>query len=413
MKQLTIRFYLHTATFSKKRKDYRLYFRVTYDRKSWESSTDHKLKKSEWDKNNQVCKSNDLVNQEIAWIKNRLYEIKLQLQYSQKPISALSIKDIFTGGSEQVSLLLFLEKHLEALKISPDHTEGTVRNWGVKAAKIRSFLAEKKLRNITVNEIDLKFLQKFDEWLSTQVGEKSKKSFERGYINDVHKKLRALLYKAVEDEIILNNPYQKFKMKSDNREQKIRYLTSEELEKIYFSELDGNLKLQKVRDIFVFSAMTGLRYSDVSSLKVSQVKYDEENNMYYIEKEQVKTKSQVIIPLLKWGEEIYKKYKDSDSAEITGRLLPIYSNEKVNDYLKLVALHAGVDKHLTHHMARHTCGTMLISNGVPIEQVAEILGHKKLTTTRIYAKITKHSLTSTAKKMNNILDKIERGKRTF
>jgi site-specific recombinase XerD len=94
----------------------------------------------------------------------------------------------------------------------------------------------------------------------------------------------------------------------------------------------------------------------------------------------------VKIPLLPKATEIVEKYKkDSD---ITSKLLPVYSNQKVNKYLKTITKACGIHKNITFHVARHTFATTVtLSNGVPIETVSKLLGHTQLRTTQIYARV--------------------------
>ncbi|MFT6602001.1 MAG: site-specific recombinase XerD [Dokdonia donghaensis] len=108
-----------------------------------------------------------------------------------------------------------------------------------------------------------------------------------------------------------------------------------------------------------------------------------------------KTKSAVKVPLLGKAEEIISKYEGHPMTEITGTLLPVITNEKLNVYLKEVAHFVGIKKNLTFHMARHTFATTIrLSNGVPIETVSKLLGHSKIATTQIYARVLEHKVSN-------------------
>jgi site-specific recombinase XerD len=88
------------------------------------------------------------------------------------------------------------------------------------------------------------------------------------------------------------------------------------------------------------------------------------------------------------SENIIKKYAAHAEVIITGNLLPVPSNQKMNAYLKEVAAICGIDKDLHTHLARHTYATTVtLSNGIPMETVSKLLGHSKLQTTQIYAKV--------------------------
>ena len=104
--------------------------------------------------------------------------------------------------------------------------------------------------------------------------------------------------------------------------------------------------------------------------------------------QRLKTKTTVKVPLLVEAELIIQKYKEHPITFLTKTLLPVITNEKLNLYLKEIADAIGIKKNLTFHMARHTFATTItLSNGVPIETVSKMLGHNKLATTQIYARV--------------------------
>ena len=101
-------------------------------------------------------------------------------------------------------------------------------------------------------------------------------------------------------------------------------------------------------------------------------------------------------------EELIEKYKGDIRANQTETLFPVISNQKLNSYLKEIADVFGIKKNLTFHMARHTFATMVtLTNGVLIETVSKLLGHIKLTTTQIYAKVIERKVSDD---MNNLRD---------
>jgi site-specific recombinase XerD len=110
------------------------------------------------------------------------------------------------------------------------------------------------------------------------------------------------------------------------------------------------------------------------------------NKWIYSQRE--KTSIPVKIPLLSKALEILEKYKVNTSLIERKTLFPTISNQKLNSYLKEIADVCGIKKNLTFHIARHTFATTItLSNGVPIETVSKLLGHSKITTTQIYARV--------------------------
>jgi site-specific recombinase XerD len=112
-----------------------------------------------------------------------------------------------------------------------------------------------------------------------------------------------------------------------------------------------------------------------------------DNNYWIITKRQ-KTRNAVKIPLLTKAFNLIELYQNDNRTLITNTLFPKISNQKINAYLKEIAELSGIQKNVTFHMARHTFATTVtLTNGVPIETISKMLGHRKLTTTQIYAKV--------------------------
>src|SRR5690606_24337445 len=101
--------------------------------------------------------------------------------------------------------------------------------------------------------------------------------------------------------------------------------------------------------------------------------------------------------------DILDKYRAIEETQCTEGLMPINSNQKTNAYLKEIATSCGIDKNLTFHVARHTFATtVMLSNGVPIETVSKLLGHTKLSTTQIYARVVE---TKISEDIGNLLER--------
>ena len=141
---------------------------------------------------------------------------------------------------------------------------------------------------------------------------------------------------------------------------------------------------------------------------MDNIKMDFDGNQW-IETERQKTKTALKIPLLNQARDILKRYQDHPKTVHSKTLLPRYSNQKLNSYLKEIADFCGIKKHLTFHIARHTFATTItLTNGVPIETVSKLLGHTKLATTQIYARVVdkkvKDDMAMLNAKLNNSSD---------
>jgi site-specific recombinase XerD len=164
------------------------------------------------------------------------------------------------------------------------------------------------------------------------------------------------------------------------------FLSQDEIETMFNKQFATD-RLNLVKDIFLFSCFTGLAYTDVKKLKRTNIAIGVDGERWiFINRTKTDTRSN--IPLLPISTAILEKYQNHPQAINQERLLPILSNQKMNSYLKEIADLCGIHKELTFHIARHTFATTVtLTNGVPIESVSKMLGHKNLHTTQHYAKI--------------------------
>jgi integrase len=164
------------------------------------------------------------------------------------------------------------------------------------------------------------------------------------------------------------------------------YLTQEELVAISTKTFIAP-RINQVRDIFLFSCYTGLAYADVKKLSRSEISTGIDGEKWIFTHRQ-KTETSTRLPLLPPAQEILDRYAEHPQCLNEARLLPVLSNQKMNGYLKEIADICGITKKMTTHTARHTFATTVtLTNGVPIETVSRMLGHKNLKTTQHYAKI--------------------------
>lgn len=180
------------------------------------------------------------------------------------------------------------------------------------------------------------------------------------------------------------NPFANYKAKVKEVERV--YLTEAEIQSIIEKDFKTE-RLSLVRDIFLFSCFTGLAYIDVKNLTKSHISHGIDGEQWIFTHRQ-KTESASKIPILPITQMIIDKYDNHPQSNNEDKLLPILSNQKMNAYLKEIAAICNINKELTFHIARHTFATTVtLTNGVPIESVSKMLGHKNLRTTQHYAKV--------------------------
>lgn len=162
--------------------------------------------------------------------------------------------------------------------------------------------------------------------------------------------------------------------------------------------------------MFIFSCYTGLAYSDVEKLSKSDITMGIDGSKW-IRMNRTKTGTRSSIPLLPVAEQILDRYADHPQVMDTDRLIPVFSNQKSNAFLKEIAMMCGITKPLTTHLARHTFATTItLTNGVPIETVSKMLGHQSLRTTQHYAKIVDRKISDDMNVLKSKLAAQEREK---
>ena len=180
----------------------------------------------------------------------------------------------------------------------------------------------------------------------------------------------------------------------------VEFLSKEEIQKLVEKELTIK-RLDQVKDIFIFSCFTGLAYADVKKLSKNDIVIGIDGDRW-IKTKRTKTNTRSNIPLLTTAEAILEKYSEHPDVVQSQLLLPVLSNQKMNAYLKEMADVCGINKNLTFHLARHTFATTVtLTNGVPIESVSKMLGHKSLKTTQHYAKILDRKVSEDMQALKN------------
>jgi integrase len=211
-------------------------------------------------------------------------------------------------------------------------------------------------------------------------------------------RIRKIVNQGVAFGWLEKDPFAAFQGKHEKTHR--TFLTQAELEKIEKKEIHLE-RLARVRDIFLFSCYTGLAYVDVEKLTPDHIVIGiDKKRWIYTFREKTGNKSN--IPLLPHAAAILDRY--AAESRRSGRLLPVITNIKTNAYLKEIADICGIRKNLTFHMARHTFATTVtLSNGVPIETVSNMLGHSKITTTQIYAKVLENKVSDDMKALEQRL----------
>lgn len=360
--------------------------RITVNGQRAEIATHRNVSPFEWDAKSQLCTAKGSeakeLNNLLAVIKGKLVGCYGRLLATQEYITAEAIKRAYTGVVEKPRMLLEIivqhNKDIEAL-IGQEYSRATWVKYETTRKHVKDFLLHKyKRTDVGLRELNIEFISDFDFYLKTQ--KKIDLNTNAKYI----KNLKKIINECVAKNWLQKHPFLGYKLKTKRTERP--YLSETELKNLEAKEFTIE-RLEHVRDMFVFSCYTGLAFIDVANLTKDSITIGIDGERWiYTSRQKTKTASR--IPLLPPALAIIEKYKDHPQACNKMKLLPIPSNQKANAYLKEIADLCEIKKQLTFHIARHTFATTVaLTNGVPIESVSKMLGHKKLQTTQHYAKI--------------------------
>jgi len=387
-----------------------IYVRITVNKQRTELSLKKTISVEKWDKAKGKAKGKNgdakALNFFLDRIHSRLLECYQELSLNQEKITAEVIKEFYLGNHTKqhtISELIQYHNSTQSMKLSVS----TKKNYRITANYIYSFLKKrKKLDDISLTKIDYRFLTDFDFFLRTLKPKDHQKPLHNNGLMKHMQRFRKILGLGVRLEWINRNPFDSYEIRFDKVER--GYLSLDELKRIE-NKIFGITRLQQIRDLFIFSCYTGLAYSDAISLTPRELVKGNDGEIW-INTERTKNKIPVSIPLLPKALEITEKYKDNPRSKNRGTIFPLISNQKLNNYLKEIADVCEIEKNLTFHLARHTFATTVtLTNGVPIETVSKLLGHRSISTTQIYAKVIENKI---SKDMNRLKKRLQKASGT-
>lgn len=398
-KKLIVLFYLNKQRGKNGRFPIYLRLRIGRNDKS-EISIGEYINPNDWDTSKNRPKKDDWLTKHLNKIENEIIEIKRTFEDNCELYTTNTIKTTFLGDNHKnkkdVLLMNFMDNHLEQLSRRQDIEGDTVKQYYRTRKYLFEFLSKKDLVKIPIKKFSIDILKEFDLHLQNKENVNLTGNFiKKNTINKYHRKLRAVLYQAQNSDIIDKNPYKKFSIK-DDKVNRIP-LSENEIYKLINFDISYNDSLDRVKDNFIFSIFTGLRFSDAQSLIKNNIV--EENGRLWLCFTQKKTNNFLKMPLLDEAILIYNKYNQLRDA--TGRILPKISNQKLNVYLKEICKLSGIKKNITHHTARHTfASTILVARNINYKISSYMIGHSSIKSTEIYTKVDDNLLLQIADKLN-------------
>lgn len=297
-------------------------------------------------------------------LKARAHKMYAQVEAFVASERCLKIEDVKNWNNDALITASIIDFIREDLK-KRNAAISTIRHCNSLISRLNSFGKIKTFSDLNytiIEELD----EHFRKYIKSQPVLYKRHTLFKGYIEKAKKK-----------GLIKKNPYDDFELRKGKSEDPI-FLYEEELQRLIKYKPKGVIKdrLERVKDMFLFQCFTGMAYVDMASFNKDVIV--ENNGQKEIHGYRQKTKQRYMCLFLPIAEEIAEKYNYS---------LPVISNQKYNDYLKLLAQGAKIDKPITSHAGRHTFAVYLVNKGVSMESISKILGHSNIRMTQHYARL--------------------------
>lgn len=364
-----------------------IYCRITINGQAIHLSTGQYINPVIWDiKNHRVKGRNAESNSINEFLENKRQEVRNAASVILQrglPLNIENIQNELKGIDEtNKGLIQTLDYHIKLISgmVPRFMTPATLSGYRTVRKYLLGFLQRNYRRtDLPLRDLKLHFINEFEVYIMSNTA-----CNRNGTVKHL-KRLKRVIHVAIENGWLETNPFRmkKLSFEPSNRS----FLTRQELERIEkFSST--SVRLNKVRDLFLFSCYTGKGYKDLVNLKKENLSIWI-NGKKWLTGERFKTGIRSDVPLLPIAIEILERYENDPEVVEREALLPMISNQKFNAYLKDIARLCNIQKELTTYMARHTFATTVCSdNDVPIETISKMLGHTNLKTTQIYQKTT-------------------------
>lgn len=394
---LSILFYLKHGSPSKDNR-LPLICRITIDGESTSFSCKRRLPVDRWDpRQGRMTGSDDeaqMINQELEHLREQLLTDFSAILKEYGSIKPQWLKEYTLGAPERQEMLLYMfHKHNEDFRkmVGYGKSQKSYQRYDIVYRHLRTFIRSRYfLEDIRVKYVTIHLINAFEQYLRVTLGLKN----NTVWVYMITFKHIIALARAA--GAIRSDPFSTYKNHFEQVER--GYLTEEELQRLMLEPLEEGTQ-RRVRDLFIFSAFTGLSYTDIRNLRWDNVREVFDGETWIVTRRR-KTHTPTSLLLLDIPRQILERSGDRSASYI----FRMPSNNCCNDYLIDLGRQCGFATRITFHIARHTFATLSLSKGVPIETLSSILGHTSIRTTQIYAKITNKKI---SQDMNTLADKIK------
>lgn len=360
-------------------------FRLRYSEQTVQLATGYFIKPKDWVQDKCLVKN---TCNDASIINNHLRDLELKSSnifskmFHEGDVYLGNIIDKLKGKEEgPISLLRLITIFNKRLhdRIEIDLKIATYKKYQITEQKIKEYLKALGKNDIRLKELKLGFIEDFNTFMKQHYGNCQNTTGKH------LKNLKSYLKYAATNEWISKSPFNEYKVTYRAKEKP--FLTFDELVQIE-EVLIENKALALVKDLFLLQCYTGLSFSDLARLKKSDITIGIDGGLWII-KNRHKTDVRSAIPLLPKAITLLEKYKNNVSSDIEKPLLPIYSIQKYNAYLKVIADITGINKQLSSHAGRRTfASSVALGNGISIESISQMLGHTNTKITQQYARVS-------------------------
>lgn len=312
----------------------------------------------------------------------------LSLAESIRSKKHLEIQNGMYGFNNLEKLKGFFILYMETLAEMRLESKGNYDNWDSTIKHLRKYCP----RDISFAQLDSKFVEGFREYLTKTARTPGNKPLSANSSHSYFNKFRAALKQAVKDGIIRTNPAEQVDCLPQGDSER-EFLTLEELQSI----LKHECEIPVLKTAFIFSCLSGLRWSDLNKLVWSEIQHSDDYG-WHIRFRQKKTKSTETLPVSDQARTLLGEIGEPTERVFKGLKYSAWHNLKLQQWV----MKAGISKTITFHCARHTYATLQLTLGTDIFTVSKLLGHKDIRTTQVYAKIIDEKKKEAANKI--ILD---------
>ncbi|HEY4629064.1 MAG TPA: phage integrase SAM-like domain-containing protein [Flavobacterium sp.] len=388
---LKVIFYLKAGKANKKGES-PIFARISHNQQSITMTTGKSILKERWQFTKNLRTVLKLEKEKVLKHSLELFLLNIEKKFNElakvsSDISLVQLKNEFNGKATSdekgASIVEIMDKHNAYFgkKVTAgERSKASFQKYGRSRELLINFMKKQYgLDDLPANEISSAFIYNLESYLKYESNFKGKVGIKNNSMVKYMRMYKTACNYCIRMGLMEKNPFNLYDGKLSIKD--AVFLTQDELDRIENKKFSVE-RLERVKDVFLFSCYTGYAPVDACNLTESNL-FQDSSDALWILTNRAKTAIRANVPILPPTLKIINKYKHLQIG-----LIPQISNQKMNAYLKEIADLCGINKHLTWYVARHTFATTVtLGNGVRIENVSSMMGHTNIKQTQHYAKV--------------------------